>query len=148
MQLRPAVLDDLGLKAAVEHLLGEWQNRHRVATDVCFHLGDIRLPDYMETAVYRVIQEALTNIAKHAQASSVSVLVERRNSDVVTIIEDNGQGFDAKNAPNSGCLGLLSMQERAELLGGTLVVESAPEYGTSIFVTIPETSHSVEFNHA
>jgi signal transduction histidine kinase len=144
VQLRPAVLDDLGLKAAVDHLVEEWQSRHRIVTDVCVYLGNIRLSDYIETAVYRIIQEALTNIAKHAQASSVSVLVERRNSDVVTIIEDDGQGFDIKNAPNSGRLGLLSMQERAELLGGTLVVESTPKQGTSIFVTLPENSHLKE----
>jgi len=148
VQLRPPVLDDLGLKAAIERLLGEWQNRYRVATDAGVHLGNIRLPDYMEIAVYRIIQEALTNIAKHAQASSVSVLVERRNSDVVTIIEDNGQGFDIKNALNSGRLGLLSMQERAELLGGTLVVESTLKQGTSVFVTLPENSRSKEHSHA
>jgi len=147
IQLRPTILDDLGLEAAMERLVDEWQDRHKVSVDVFVHVGNKRLPGYVETAVYRIIQEALTNIAKHAQASSVSVLVERRKSDVVTIIEDNGQGFDIKNTSNGGRLGLLSMQERAELLDGTLVVESSPERGTSIFVTIP-VIRKTELDHA
>lgn len=137
VQLRPTILDDLGLKEAVEKLGAEWQDRHTVSTEVFVHLGDKRLPGYAETAVYRIVQESLTNIAKHAQANSVSVLVERRQSDVVTIIEDDGLGFDIETSTINGRLGLLSMRERAELLGGTLVIESAPERGTSVFVTIP-----------
>lgn len=137
VHLRPTILDDLGLKEAVEKLGAEWQDRHTVSTEVFVHVGDKRLPGYAETAVYRIIQESLTNIAKHAQANSVSVLVERKQSDVVTIIEDDGLGFDIETATINGRLGLLSIRERAELLGGTLVIESAPERGTSIFVTIP-----------
>jgi len=147
VQLRPAVLDDLGLKEAMEKLVTEWQGRHKISTDVFVHLGNKRLPGYVETAVYRIVQESLTNIAKHAQASSVSVLVEKRQSDVVAIIEDDGQGFEIKYATNDGRLGLLSIQERAELLGGTLVIESAPERGTSIFVTIP-VIREMETDHA
>ena len=137
VQLRPAALDDLGLKAAVERLVKEWARRHETLADGFVHLKDDRMPGTVETAIYRIVQEALANIAKHARAHSVSVLVEQRNGDVITIVEDDGIGFDATGVVDQGCLGLLSMKERAELLGGSLAIESEPGKGTSIFVTIP-----------
>ncbi|MBS1250200.1 MAG: Oxygen sensor histidine kinase NreB [Chloroflexi bacterium] len=137
VQLRPVILDDLGLKAALERSVAEWGKRHKIAVDVFVHLGSTRLPDYMKTALYRIIQEALTNIAKHAHAESVSVLVERQKGGLVAVIEDDGQGFEVDNEFDSMHLGLLSMKERAELLDGTLVVESSSGYGTSIYVSIP-----------
>ncbi len=137
VQLRPVVLDDLGLKAAVERLVAEWGSRHRVSVDVFVYLGSTRLPGYLETALYRIIQEALANVSKHAHANSVSVLIERRKNDVITVVEDDGQGFNFENDPSGQHLGLLGMRERAELLNGTLKIESAPGKGTSIFVSIP-----------
>ena len=137
VQLRPAVLDDLGLKAAVERLVREWAKRHETLADGFVHLQDERLSGDVETAIYRIVQEALANVAKHARAESVSVLVEQRDRDVITIIEDDGIGFDVTQGVDQGCLGLLSMKERAELLDGSLTVESEPGKGTSVFVTIP-----------
>ena len=137
IQLRPAVLDDLGLEAALLRLIEEWQNRLQVNADLLVHIGEDRLPGDVETTLYRIVQEALTNIGRHAEARSVSILVERRNGDIVAIIEDDGVGFDHEKSPVRGQLGLLGMQERAGLLQGKLTIESSDKQGTSIFITIP-----------
>jgi PAS domain S-box-containing protein len=140
--LRPPALDDLGLRTALYNYVEEWAERSRVEVD--FHSSgfeDGRLPFAHETALYRIAQEALTNILKHSGADRVSVIIERRADHVLAVVEDNGRGFDveALAAPTARGrkLGLLGMRERAELLGGTLNVESTPGIGTSIFVRIP-----------
>jgi len=137
VQLRPAVLDDLGLSAALERLAQEWQARHSVQTAVVVHLGNERLADQIETTIYRSVQEALTNVARHAQARSVSILVERRQKDIVAIIEDDGRGFNADLVHRDGHLGLLGIRERAESLGGSVTIESSHGRGTSIFIQLP-----------
>ncbi len=144
IQLRPAILDDLGLPAALERLIQEWQKRHQIQADAVVHLTGERLPDAIETALYRIIQEALTNVARHAQARSVSVLVERRAQDVVAVIEDDGAGFDVSQASSDGHLGLVGIRERAELLGGSLTIESNPESGTSLYVQLPLSQEIIE----
>jgi len=96
-----------------------------------------RLPSDLETAIYRIAQEALTNTGRHAQAHAVSILVERRGAVVQAIVEDDGIGFDYSASCGERQLGLLGMRERAELLNGTLTIESAPGHGTSIFIEIP-----------
>ncbi len=143
MRLRPRVLDDLGLAAALERLVSEWQARYKIPVDVAIQLSE-RLPGDMETAIYRIVQETLTNIARHAQAHSASILVERRGDIVRAIIEDDGVGFDVNTNHGERHLGLLGMRERAELLDGTLTVESASERGTSIFIEIPVQSEKIE----
>lgn len=139
IQLRPVILDNLGLKAAVERLVADWERHYNIAADVFVHLRSTRLPRNVETALYRIIQEALTNIAKHSGATSTSVLIERRKDDVVAIVEDDGQGFNVESDFKPKQLGLLGMQERAELLEGTLEIESLPGQGTSIYVSVPTT---------
>jgi signal transduction histidine kinase len=141
-RLRPAVLDDLGLHGALCHHLEEWSQYAGVSVD--FHSPDFdtqRLPPDFETTLYRVVQEALTNVLRHAQAARVSVLLERRGSHVLLIVEDDGAGFDVKavvDAPDArGRLGLIGMQERVEMLGGDLEIESATGAGTTVFVRIP-----------
>ncbi len=136
MRLRPRVLDDLGLAAALERLVSEWQARYKIPVDVVIQLNE-RLPGEVETAIYRIAQEALTNIARHAQAKSASIFVERRGDLLRTIMEDDGIGFDVNANHGERHLGLLGMRERAELLNGTFTIESAPERGTSIFIEIP-----------
>ena len=136
MRLRPRVLDDLGLAAALERLAHEWQARYKIPVDVVIQLSE-RLPGDVETATYRIVQETLTNVARHAQAKSASILVERHDDVVRAIVEDDGVGFDVKTNHGERHLGLLGMRERAELLNGTLVVESSPEHGTSIYIEIP-----------
>jgi signal transduction histidine kinase len=136
MRLRPRVLDDLGLAAALERLAHEWQARYKIPVDVAIQWSE-RLPGEIETALYRIVQEALTNIARHAQAKSVSILIEKRGNSIRAIVEDDGIGFDPSAQRGERHLGLLGMRERAELLGGALTIESAPGHGTSIFIEIP-----------
>ena len=95
----------------------------------------------LETTIYRIVQEALTNVVRHAQATQVSVLLERRGEQLQMIVEDNGQGFNAEaerqDSSEGQYLGLLGMAERAMLVGGTLTIDSAPGGGTTIFLHIP-----------
>jgi signal transduction histidine kinase len=136
MRLRPRVLDDLGLAAALERLAHDWQARYKIPVDVVIQLSE-RLPGEVETAIYRIIQETLTNVVRHARARSASILVERHDNIVRAIVEDDGIGFDVNTNHGERHLGLMGMRERAELLNGTLTVESASEHGTSIFIEIP-----------
>jgi signal transduction histidine kinase len=135
-RLRPRVLDDLGLAAALERLVSEWQARYKIPVDVIIQLDD-RLPGDVETAIYRIVQETLTNVARHANAHSASITVERHGDIVRTIVEDDGIGFQVNTDHGDRHLGLLGMRERAELLNGTFIVESSPEHGTSVYIEIP-----------
>ncbi len=141
MQLRPRLLDDLGLRAALERLVKEWQVRYRIAIDLMCHIAQERLPDVVETALYRIIQEALTNVARHARARNVSVLIEQRGEDLVAVVEDDGIGFDISKIEMGDSaqahLGLAGMRERAALLGGTITFESEIGRGTSIYIQLP-----------
>lgn len=140
--LRPPALDDLGLETALYNYAEEWAERSRVPVD--FHSAGFRegrLPLTHETALYRIAQEALTNVARHSGAGRVSFIIERRADHVFAVIEDDGGGFDVEAVMSPSCksrrLGLLGMRERAALLGGTVNVESAPGAGTTLFVRIP-----------
>ena len=141
-ELRPSSLDDLGLEAALSRYVADYGKKHRIDTD--FHANGFagsRLAPETETALYRIVQEALTNVARHAGASSVNVLLERRNGRAVLVVEDDGRGFDVSGVRGSGArsgkLGLLGMEERATLVGGTLAIESRPGSGTALFVEVP-----------
>jgi signal transduction histidine kinase len=139
LQLRPSVLDDLGLPAALERHVTDCQRLHSLHIDLALKgLNDQRLPPAVETALYRIVQEALTNVIRHAQAETASIFIERHNHAVRAIIEDDGQGFDpAQVSSSDGHLGLYGIRERAELLGGRLTIESEPGHGTSLFIEIP-----------
>jgi signal transduction histidine kinase len=136
-QLRPSVLDDLGLASALQRYIDDYQQRYAIKVDfVTTNLG-VRLPPELETSIYRIVQEALTNIARHAQASAASVIIDRRRSALRIIIEDNGIGFDLRAAQGGRSLGLQGIRERAALFNGSLTIESQPGQGTSLFVEIP-----------
>lgn len=142
LELRPRLLDDLGLPAAVRHYCRQFQDRFRLPVDFqVLGLEGVRLAPEVETALYRILQEALTNVARHAHAQNVSVLLETRGSSVVLIVEDDGRGFDVDGALGAHAtgvhLGLYGMQERAALLGGALTIESAPGMGAALFAEIP-----------
>lgn len=137
VELRPSVLDDLGLEAALSRYVHDYQHRYPLEVDLVVIGLEDRLPPPVETAVYRIIQESLTNIARHAHATTASILVEQRNGRLRAIIEDDGVGFLRGVGSQNGRLGLYGMRERAELLNGTLTIESEPEQGTSIFVEVP-----------
>jgi signal transduction histidine kinase len=142
LQLRPSALDELGLVATLANDVEQWSARALIAVD--FHttgLDSQRLPSAIETALYRLAQEALTNILKHAQATTVSLIIERRVDAVHMIVEDNGLGFDVAavrdRAHIEHRLGLVGMDERVAQLGGVLTLESAPGSGTAVFIRIP-----------
>lgn len=141
-ELRPAVLDDLGLLVALSNYVDEWSERARIPAD--FHSRGVtrqRLPPQIETTAYRIAQEALTNIVRHAGARHVSVILEQRFDHLLVIVEDDGKGFDVealRRVPVAERrLGVLGMQERVALVGGTLDIESAPGQGTTVFVRMP-----------
>jgi signal transduction histidine kinase len=142
-ELRPPVLDDLGLCLALQRYADDWSQSTGVPVDL--HAGgdwkNHRLPHEFETTLYRLAQEALTNVARHARAKNVSLLLERRSDQVSLIVEDDGGGFDSQGmmaAPAStGRLGLLGMQERVRLAGGTLTIESTLGTGTTVFARLP-----------
>ncbi|MDY3561756.1 PAS domain S-box protein [Gemmata sp. JC673] len=144
VRLRPTALDDLGLAAAARELAAEWSARAKVPVDfqAVGPAGD-RLPREIETALYRVVQEALTNAARYAGARRVAVVVGRRGDEAVAVIEDDGYGFDPESVPRAaipgrrGGLGLIGMRERVDLLGGELEIDSAPGSGTTIIARIP-----------
>jgi signal transduction histidine kinase len=134
--LRPTALDDLGLRAALANYIQDWSARTGIRAELhTAGLLDHRLTSEVETTLYRIGQEALTNIARHSQATNVDVILERRADGVFLIVEDDGVGFEPVEGPAAGRgFGLLGMQERAALVGATLQIESAPGKGTTIFV--------------
>jgi two-component system sensor histidine kinase UhpB len=147
--LRPTALDDLGLPRALGALIADWNERYGVAADVQI-LGaeEPRLPAELETVLYRVVQEALTNVLKHAHARDVSIVIDRRLDSIRIVIEDDGSGFDADGdrdaEPGSGQgLGLLGMRERLAMIGGAVRVESSSNVGTTLFVTVPLDPHNL-----
>jgi signal transduction histidine kinase len=136
-ELRPSALDDLGLTAALERYEEEFRIRYP-ALEVDIHCTlPQRLPSNIETSLYRIIQEAMTNAARHSQATTLSVVVHVRTGVVQAVIEDNGVGFDVESVRRSGSsVGLHSMIERSELLNGKLTIESSKQ-GTTVYVTMP-----------
>jgi len=135
-ELRPTALDDLGLQAALATHIQNWSKRARIAAELhTSGLSDGRLTSQAETTLYRIAQEALTNVAKHSRAKHVDVILERRADQVVLIIEDDGVGFDPGDAGTTRQgLGLSGMQERASLVGATIQIESTAGKGTTILV--------------
>ena len=135
VELRPAVLDDYGLVPAIERLVDAFAEQD-VRVDFHSALGETRLPSDVETALYRVVQESLTNIVKHANAKHISVSLARRESGVAAVIEDDGAGFDQRTVREGG-VGLLGMRERLALLDGRLEIESRPGAGTTVVAEVP-----------
>jgi PAS domain S-box-containing protein len=135
-ELRPTALDDLGLRAALTNYIQEWSQRSGISVELhTSGLLDQRLAPEVETALYRIAQEALNNVAKHSRARHVEVILERRADCVLLILEDDGVGFEAvEGAPKSRSYGLVGMQERAALVGASLQIESTPGEGTTILV--------------
>jgi signal transduction histidine kinase len=137
LELRPSVLDDLGLVAAIGRYAAECQRRFNLRVDSrAIGFEGRRLSPVMEVALYRVTQEALTNVARHSGARQASVLLEWAHSQVRLLVEDNGRGFDASLARQERKLGLYGMEERAALIGGTLRIESEPGLGTTVVVQL------------
>jgi signal transduction histidine kinase len=136
VELRPKLLDDFGLAPALERLTESVAEQAGIRVDFHSALGEQRLPNEVETTLYRVVQESLTNIVKHAGARKVSVSLARRESGVAAVVEDDGVGFDQRAAREDG-VGLLGMRERLALLDGRLEIESRPGAGTTVVAEVP-----------
>ena len=136
VELRPAVLDDFGLVPALERLTDAFAEQSDVRVDFHSALGEKRLPSEVETTLYRVVQESLTNIVKHANAQHVSVSLARRATTAAAVIEDDGDGFDPRAVREEG-VGLLGMRERLSFVDGRLEIESRPGVGTTIVAEVP-----------
>jgi signal transduction histidine kinase len=134
VELRPKALDDFGLTPALERLRDTFSEQTGMRVDLESQIRE-RLPPDVETALYRIVQEALTNIVKHAQASAISIVLARKASSVTALIEDDGRGFTHEGSGEG--LGLLGMDERLALLGGKLKVESTLGSGTTIVAEVP-----------
>jgi len=139
VDLRPSTLDDLGLAAALQWYTGDFARRTHI--DVTFRATelDARLSDDVEVVIYRIIQEALTNVAKHSDATDVEVSVALEDRSLVARVVDNGVGFDVPSIMRSRerGLGLFGMQERVALVGGTFRIVSVPGEGTRVVVRVP-----------
>jgi len=136
VELRPSALDDFGLVAALERLAESFAEQTGISVDFQTALAGERLPEEVETALYRIVQESLTNVVKHAQARRVSILLARKVGAVKAVVEDDGQGFDPAEQTDEG-YGLMGMRERLALLGGRLEVESGHDGGTTIAAEVP-----------
>jgi signal transduction histidine kinase len=136
VELRPSALDDFGLVAALERLAASFAEQSGIAVDFQTSLAGERLSGEVETALYRIVQESLTNVVKHARARHVSILLARMNGAIKAVIEDDGQGFDPAEDTLDG-FGLVGMRERLALLGGRLEVESSSETGTTVAAEVP-----------
>ena len=141
-ELRPTELDVLGLSDALRSFTSEWSRQYKIEAE--FHtlqtVTDEKLPTDLETSLYRITQEALNNVMKHASANKVSVLFHHSTTGISLVIEDDGKGFvpDVKlRGPGAGGLGSVGMRERSELLGGTFEIESFPGRGTTVVCRIP-----------
>jgi PAS domain S-box-containing protein len=137
-ELRPAALD-LGLVTAVTQFVGEWGSAHDISAAFnASRMTDREMPTEIETQLYRIIQEALNNIAKHAAARHVSILLEKKSNEMVLVVEDDGRGFNLEDKrAEATSLGLVGMRERAQMIGGRMHIETAPGEGTSLFVYVP-----------
>jgi signal transduction histidine kinase len=136
VELRPKALDDFGLVPALERLVATFAEQTGIETHLEARVREARLPSEIETVLYRVVQEALTNVVKHARAEHVSVFLHTRPGKVAAVIEDDGRGFSV-DALSADGIGLVGMRERVALVGGRLELETSEEGGTTIVVEVP-----------
>lgn len=142
-RLRPGVLDDLGLAAAVEWQVDEFRKKTSIDCSLSSTLREVRYDDDMSTALFRILQEALTNVARYAGATRVEVELGERNGHLVLEVRDNGKGIEQSELKDTGSLGILSMRERAFLLGGEVFIEGTRGEGTAVRVQVPVTAQQV-----
>jgi PAS domain S-box-containing protein len=138
MDLRPIALDHLGLIPALEQFASKLSSGQLSIQFRAMGFEDERLSPRLETSLYRVVQEALTNTIRYAEASNIGILLERKAGMVRVFVEDNGIGFNPEDVQTDEHVGLVGMRERAEMLGGTLTVESTLGRGTSIILEVPD----------
>ncbi|HYP05423.1 MAG TPA: sensor histidine kinase [Bryobacteraceae bacterium] len=135
MGLRPSMLDDLGLEAALQWQARDFCRRHDIPVNLTVHAPLEDLPDQHKTNLYRIVQEALTNCARHSQAKSIAISIRRQDTELRVTVSDDGVGLQSNK--QGGGLGLIGIQERARELGGTIAIESGADLGTRLTVSIP-----------
>jgi len=136
--LRPGVLDDLGLAAAIEWQAAEFASRNDIQCKVTVPPVDLHLDGDRATATFRIFQECLTNVIRHAQAKAVRVDLCQEEEYILLIVEDDGIGFCESDLSNTlGSLGLLGMKERAQFCGGDVLISSSAGHGTTVTVRVP-----------
>jgi PAS domain S-box-containing protein len=139
-ELRPSILDDLGLIAAIEWQSKEFERRSGISTDFIPNMTEFRYSSRIAIGLFRICQESLTNVARHAEASKICIsLQEHDNESILLKIEDDGRGFEVRKIGDKKTLGLLGMKERTLMMGGEFRIESHPGKGTTLFVTVPVT---------
>jgi signal transduction histidine kinase len=138
-EIRPAPLRGGNLHDACKLLLDEWAERSRLTFDTHLSFGSLRLPEAIENTIYRVLQEALTNVVKHAKAKRVGVMLQASPQEVRLVVEDDGEGFVGGKKPVGATvrLGLLGIRERLSLVNGNLEIESAQGKGTTLLISVP-----------
>ncbi len=137
LELRPAVLDHMGVRAALEWQLQEFQTRTKIDCQFTSNLDSIHLDAERSTAVFRILQEALTNVARHAHATRVEASLREEDDQLVLQVRDNGRGISEEQISSTGRFGLLGMRERAHACGGDVVVRGSPGQGTVVMVRMP-----------
>jgi signal transduction histidine kinase len=135
--LRPSILDDLGLLAAIEWQSQEFSNRSGIATEFSSGMDEFQYAPAIAIGLFRICQESLTNVARHAAASKIRIMLEEGNGKILLTIRDNGKGFDTRKIGGKKTLGLLGMKERTLMMGGEFRIESLPGKGTTLMVTVP-----------
>jgi PAS domain S-box-containing protein len=138
-ELRPSLLDDLGLIAAIDWHLKEFEKRSGVETEFEEPSLDLAVPDTVKTGLYRIFQESLTNVARHADSHKVKVSLHQDNQHLVLSIADDGIGFEKQTTKDKRTWGILGMKERTEMMGGTYEISSQPGKGTVVIVSVPVT---------
>jgi PAS domain S-box-containing protein len=136
-ELRPSILDDLGLLAAMEWQSEEFEKRSEISCVFTSNVSDAQVAPDLATGIFRIYQESLTNVSRHAEATAVASFLELKNSRLSLTIKDNGKGFVEKEISSKKTLGLLGMKERTNLLGGSYEITSKPGEGTSVLITVP-----------
>jgi signal transduction histidine kinase len=136
-ELRPSILDDLGIIAALEWHSREFNRRFNIEVRFESKAPELKTSELVATGLFRMYQESLTNVARHAEAKSVTAVLEVVDNDIHLSITDNGKGFDTSNSGKRKTLGLLGMKERALMIGGTLEIMSKPGNGTTVLICVP-----------
>jgi signal transduction histidine kinase len=136
-ELRPSILDDLGLVAAIEWQAQQFQGRTGIVCVCDCVLDKVELTEEQSTAVFRILQEALTNVLRHAQATKVDIKTDKENGYFVVSVSDNGKGMTESKKSEQQSLGILGMRERAHLVGGEVSITSAQGRGTVVTVRVP-----------
>jgi two-component system NarL family sensor kinase len=131
----------MGLKTALNSMLNQYQERTGIQYHLTYHLVDEELPDNLEITLYRVVQEALTNTEKHADAQKITLHLQSVDNNIVLTINDDGNGFCLQQIRKKTGIGLQNMRERIELLAGTFHLETSQKKGTYIRVTLPQEKH-------